>query len=339
MNQQIFYKPQMQSIAECVNRPVRITQCIQAHNEEEFIGATLNSIYNEVDRIIVIEGAVENRPNSTEDGHSTDRTRDIIDDFIANKDPDNKVLLVSIKRPWKNLEEMKQTFLDMSTPGDWILINDADEFYKPEDIRRLRRAIDLEPHVQEWIPLFVHYYRDLKHVASPAAEWQPLHQRCFRYERGMRYVHHPTVYDPAGRDTYFSPEYWHRRKFLNNWFIHHLGYARSNMDQVMLDKQKYYTKELAAHGGANKKFDEKVDIWINKKERSQDFLSVPYDFCPVHLGAPDNEHMAALNCPDITSNDLYNKALNGEPFGTMWLNQTGQALPHIPYFHNETKVD
>ena len=264
--QQMYYVPQMESIADCVNKPARIIQCVQMHNEEFFADAVLGSIYDEVDRIIVIEGAVENRPNSTEDGHSIDRTREIIENFKENKDPDNKVLYISINKFWKNLEELKQAFLDMSLPGDWILINDADEFYRPEDIRRLRRAIDLNPHITEIVPNFLHFYGDTDHVAVPGPEWQPQHQRFFKYHRGMRYNSHPVVTDPAGHCTYFSPHYQHRRLMLNDFFIYHYGYARPGMNEVMEAKQEYYKRELAAHGGADKKFDQKIVDWVEGTE-------------------------------------------------------------------------
>ena len=62
MNDQVVYVPQMAYIAERVNRPVRLVQCIQMHNEAEFAPLVLASIYNDVDQILVIEGAVVNRP-------------------------------------------------------------------------------------------------------------------------------------------------------------------------------------------------------------------------------------------------------------------------------------
>lgn len=161
------YVPQMQSIAERINNPPRLVQCIQAHNEEEFIGLTLASIYNEVDRIIVIEGAVVNRPNQTEEGHSTDRTWEIIEEFVANSDPEGKVIPIRMKKPWDDLEAMKTMFLNLMEEGDWVIINDADEFYRPEDIRRLRVAIDRYPHAHEFVPTFLHFYRDFNHVAVP----------------------------------------------------------------------------------------------------------------------------------------------------------------------------
>jgi len=330
MNQPMIYVPQMASIAERVNRPVRIVQCIQMHNEEEFAPLVLSSIYDEVDRIIVIEGAVANRPNATPDGHSTDRTIEILADFKKNKDPKNKLVIVSIKKPWKNLEEMKQTFLDLSVPGDWILINDADEFYRPEDIRRLRVAIDRNPHACEFVPNFLHFYRDLDHIAVPGPEWQPQHQRVFKYMRGMKYNSHPVVTDPAGHCTYFSPHYQHRRVMLNDFFIYHYGYARRNMNDIMHQKQAYYKKELAQHGGADKKFDQKIHDWFNGTE-------------PVLFY--DGEHPAIIGHKSVVAqhydrpknwrdDPFYKKVLANEPYGNIWLCMTLQSQPHMHHYHN-----
>lgn len=331
--QQIHYVPQMQRIAERVNRPVRIVQCIQMHNEEDFAAAVLHSIYNEVDRILVIEGAVTSRPNSTEDGHSIDNTRQVIDDFKANHDPDNKLVVISINKHWKDLEEMKQTFLDMSVPGDWILINDADEFYRPEDIRRVRQAIELNPQAQEFVPNFLHFYGDCLHVAVPAPEWQPQHQRCFKYMRGMKYITHPIVTDPAGHCTYFSPHYQPLRFMLNDFFIYHYGYARQNMDDIMKQKQEYYKGELAKHDGADKKFDQKVADWFADTEPVLEY---------------DGDHPLKNIWGDLPSRGkvvgnwredrFYSQVLAGEPYGNIWLCMTGQSQPHMGLYHNGMDV-
>jgi len=324
---------QMSCIAQRANNPARIVQCIQMHNEEEFAPLVLGSLYNEVDKILVIEGAVKNRPNATEDGHSTDKTVEIIQDFKANHDPDNKVMFISIKKPWENLEEMKQTFLDMCIPGDWILINDADEFYRPEDIARLRRAIDLNPYACEFVPNFLHFYRDFHHVAVPGPEWQPQHQRFFKYVRGMKYNSHPVVTDPAGHCTYFSPHYQPRRVMLNDFFIYHYGYARSDMDGVMKQKQEYYEKELAAHGAANVKFDEKVTAWFDGTEPTLVFTG-------EHPKAVQDHPMASFvdgnaECMTLWSGDpFYSKVIAGEEYGNIYLCMTGQADPKMPHYHN-----
>ena len=339
MNNQIMYVPQMQSIAERVNRPVRIVQCIQMHNEREFAPLVLASIYNEVDRIIVIEGAVANRPNATPDGHSTDGTVEVLAHFKKHHDTDNKIIIVSINKPWKNLEEMKQTFLDLSIPGDWILINDADEFYRPEDIKRLRQAIDLNPHASEFVPNFLHFYRDCGHVAVPGPEWQPQHQRVFKYVRGMKYNTHPVVTDPAGHCTYFSPHYQHRRVMLNDFWIFHYGYARSNMDDIMRQKQAYYEKELAAHGGANKKFDQKVKDWFDGTEPVLLFDGVH----PNLMQGYAMTHTIALGAgvkaaKSWREDPFYKQVLANEPYGNIWLCMTRRATPHMSLYHNGMDV-
>lgn len=335
MNNQIMYVPQMASIAERVNRPVRITQCIQMHNEAEFAPLVLASLYDVVDRIIVIEGAVANRPNATPDGHSTDGTLDILIDFKKNHDPASKIVVVSINKPWKNLEAMKQTFLDLSVPGDWMLINDADEFYRPEDIARLRRAIDINPHACEFVPNFLHFYGDFWHVAKPGPEWQPQHQRFFKYVRGMKYNSHPVVTDPVGHCTYFSPHYQHRRVMLDGFWIYHYGYARSNMDQIMRDKQAYYEKELAVHGGANKKFDQKVKDWFDNTEPVLEFDGThPECLNPAMFVGQER----GKNIGHWRDDPFYRKVLLNEPYGNIWLCMTRQSQPHMSFFHNGMTV-
>lgn len=338
MNNQPLYFPQMGSIAERVNNPARLVSCVQCHNEEEFIGLTLKSIYNEVDRIIVIEGAVENRPNSTPDGHSTDRTVEIIQDFKANHDPYKKILFVQIKKHWKNLEEIKQTFLDMSFPGDWLIINDADEFYRPEDIRRLRVAIDRYPHICEFVPTFLHFYRDFKHIAVPGPEWNPQHQRVFKYVRGMKYNSHPVITDAAGHCTYFSPHYQGRRGVMKvPLYIYHYGYARMNMDNIMRQKEEYYTKELSKHNRADIKFKEKLDAWKNKAEPVLYFDSEHPEAIRSHsmFNVPSAKYNHELFWHE---NDFYKQVINGDPVGTIWLCMNRLAQPFMYHYHNGLEI-
>lgn len=274
------YRAPMDDIAEVLMWEPKIVQCIQAFNEQDFIWYTLKSVYDEVDHIRVIEGAVGNQVNATFDGHSTDDTVKIIRDFMENEDPFNKVQLIQKDGPYESLETMKQTFLDYGVAGEWMLINDVDEIYQKEDIKLLRTAIQLYPTASEFVPLFLHYYRDFQTIAKPGPEWQPQHQRFFRFQPGQKYNSHPVVTDPQGHCTYFAPHYQNKRYIMPDWYVFHYGYARPNMDQVMRNKKEYYEKELAKHGGANKPFDEKVDIFLNKKEENENFCSFPLEIHP-----------------------------------------------------------
>jgi hypothetical protein len=322
----------MESITERINNPPRLVQCIQALNEGEFITQVMGSIYNEVDVILVIEGAVANHPKATKDGHSLDDTVAKIEAFKRDSDPDNKVRFISIKKPWKNLEELKQMFLSMSCPGDWIIINDADEFFKPEDIRRVRQAISLNPYAVEFVPNFLHFYGDMRHVAVPGPEWQPQHQRIFKYTQGMIYNSHPVVTDSENQCTYFSAHYQMRRVMLDRFFIYHYGYARQEMDARMVEKQEYYEKELAAHGGANVQFDEKVKAWTENTEPVLEFDGEhPVGIAPSDWRLTDTKGTLVGNWRDDA---FYSKVLAGEEYGNIWLCMTKQSQPHMNHYHN-----
>lgn len=332
--QQPQYVPQMQSISERVNKPAKLIQCIQMFNEEEFAPLVLSSIYNEVDQIIVIEGAVGQRKNMTPDGHSTDKTIDILNDFKNTKDPQNKLTIVSIKRPWISLEEMKQTFLDLTLPGDWLIINDADEFYNPEDICKIRKLIDLYPHAVEFVPLFLHFYKDFSHITVPGPEWQPQHQRIFKNQGGMKYNSHPVATMRDGFCSYFSPHIQHRRFMVPGFFVYHYGYARQGMDMIMRSKQAYYEKELAKHGDAAGKFGQKVQDWFNNSEPLLMFDG-------QHPDVMKNHPNYGLGHKDVTPNlkswkefDIYSKSLNMQDIPNIWLCMTGQSAPFIPMYSN-----
>lgn len=329
------YRSQMDEIAEVVLYQPKIVQCIQCFNEEEFIEYTLRSIYNAVDHIRVVEGAVGNQINATPDGHSTDKTVEIIHNFMEYNDPDGKVQLIQIDRPFKDLEEMKQKFLAYAIKGEWILINDCDEIFKPEDIMLLRKAIELQPTASEFVPMFLHFYRDFQHIAKPASEWQPQHQRFFRFVSGMKYNSHPVVTDKDNHCTYFSPHYQYRRFIIPDWYVWHYGYARPNMNSVMENKKNYYEKELAKHGGANKPFEEKANMFLNRTEKMDDFCSYPLELHPeIMQNHPESEGM---------DEEWYGKKIQDwksvEPYslkevGNIWLWMTG-LNPRMAWFSNQ----
>lgn len=336
-----MYECQMDRIIERINKPARITLCIQAHNEEYFIEGAIKHLYEEVDRIIVIEGAVENRPNQTEDGHSTDKTIDIIRDIKNNFDSKKKITFIQIKRPWKSLEELKQTFFDMSIDGDWLLICDADERYDKKDIARLRTLIDREPNASEVVPLFLHFYRDFKHVAIPAPEWQPQHQRFFKYKRGMKYNSHPIATDANGKCTYFSPEYQHRRFLLNEFYVWHYGYARPNMDEIMKQKQSYYEKELKKFN-ATGEFDKKVYEFLNKKENLTRIAHYPIEKHPVdilglEMSSYNEPHYVGKEFKEWNEYEPYKADIEGIEYGNIWLWMSG-LNPRMQFYDNRITI-
>lgn len=262
-------RKQMLDILEEVNykyaEPV-LVKCLAVHNEEDWIEANLRNCYEEFDVIRVVEGAVEGRPKSTSDGHSTDATLQKIRNF---PDPDNKIELITQDRFFKSLEEQKQTFLDLANEGEWLFIIDCDEFYLEGEINRVREAIRSRPTASEIIPTFLHFYRDFSHVKAPHPEWQPQHQRIIRYRPGLRYHTHPVATDGQGRCTYFDGSYQTQRYTMLDLYIFHYGHAKGKEFHAM--KQEFYKSELekfklADGTNASDKFDDKFVEFMEYRE-------------------------------------------------------------------------
>ncbi len=255
---------------------IYIIQCIGAHNEEEWIEYPIKSIYGEVDKIIVVEGAVQGRPESTEDGHSIDGTFEKVKTF---PDPDNKIELITKDGHWASLEEQKQVFLDRAREIQernpdlmiFLAINDCDEIYTPKDIQRFRKAVELRPYATEFVPTFIHFWRDFSHCRTPSEEWNITHQRFFRYQIGMKYNAHPVVADAQGMDTCLSGPYQQFRFQIPNLYIYHYGAAKPLDFQKK--KLKFYQKELAKHGkDAVEDAERKYDEMVSYTERDEDVL-------------------------------------------------------------------
>lgn len=263
---------QVDTICNAIDHKPRIVQCIQCVNEEQLIEACILQCYDEVDKIIVIEGAVQNKVEAgqaTPDGHSLDRTVEIIQDIKANKDPDKKIVFVQIDRPWADLEELKNTFFQYMQDGDWMFITDADEFVFPETVDKLRQAISLEPWATEFVPAgFYHFWRDSFHIRKPSGDWGQQHQRFIRFQPGLNYQNHPVARDANGVCTYFDPRYLGRRFVLPGFIIYHYSYCKDDATDIQ-KKKDFYAKELGqekhgdvgsyARGG-------QTDEYLNKTE-------------------------------------------------------------------------
>lgn len=263
---------QVSAICDAIGKKPRIIQCIQACNEEALIEACILQVYNKVDKIIVIEGAVQNKVDAkqaTPDGHSLDRTVEIIKDVKKNKDPDRKIIFVQIDRPWRDLEELKSTFFQYMQEGDWMLITDADEFIFPEVVDSLRTAVSAEPWATEFVPSrFYHFWRDAWHMRKPSGDWGQQHQRFIKFQNGLHYVNHPVARDASNQCTYFSPQYLMRRFVLPSFVIFHYSYCRLGANDVA-QKKEFYDKELGqakhadvgayARGGQTEEFTNKAE--------------------------------------------------------------------------------
>jgi len=199
-----------------------------AYNEEWIIEYSLKSIYEYVDEIIVIDGSPY--------GPSTDKTVQI----AKSVGPKVKVFSGTFKDP-DGLDPEKiqrQALLDRMEKGkdNWYIIQDADEVYMDEDIKRL---INYLQHSNEKTTMFtyphIQFIRDCWHYRFGKNKQKydkkkycskPTTHRALRLLPEIRYFHYHTV--GASRDAIKF------RTVLHDVSFFHYGWA--------LSKEKYLYK-------------------------------------------------------------------------------------------------
>lgn len=234
---------------------------IQALNEEHWLPYAVSELAAAVDQILIIEGAVLGRNDCDVDGHSTDNTIEIIGQLEKKY---SNVKFITRDERWKDLEDMKNFLINLVPPDNWVVINDADEIYKSSDLLFLREHAAANPLVVEYLPLFLHFYRDFHHVLRPGGGADPVnitHQRIILREEGDYYRYHPTIMNKWGRDKFFFPPLWPRRIFVKNMFIWHFGYIKGAANY--LDKHRYYAEHL-------------IDFQRMSQEKINEIMNHPY---------------------------------------------------------------
>jgi hypothetical protein len=185
----------------------KITFGIIVLNGEPFTRYNLRSLYPFAHEIIVAEGANPNSASvATADGHSIDGTLDVLREFKAREDPEDKVQIITRDGFWTEKDEQSQAYAARAT-GDYLWQIDIDEFYRPEDIESIINLLRDLPEITQvnmeqhtfwggfgYLVDGLHlkqFYRGLKGVP-----------RIFKWGEGYSYLTHrpPTVADAAGRD-------------------------------------------------------------------------------------------------------------------------------------------
>lgn len=188
----------------------RVTFGIIVLNGEPFTRPNLRALYPFAHQIIVVEGATPSaRRVAAPDGHSRDGTREAVRRFQAEEDPDGKVALVAAEDEghtggfWTEKDEMSQAYAKRAT-GDYLWQVDVDEFYRPEDMRRILELLRRDPALQAVTFRVRTFWGGLGQRTDGVLlrrGAQDFH-RLFAWRPGSRYVTHrpPTVVDERGRD-------------------------------------------------------------------------------------------------------------------------------------------
>lgn len=187
----------------------RISFGIIALNAQPFLEYNLRALYPFAHQIIVVEGAVRAAASlATEDGHSTDGTLEMLKRFQSERDPDQKLEVVSAKGEgyadgfWPEKDEMSQAYAKRAT-GDWLWQVDSDEFYLEADMRAVTQMLDDQPQISGISFPFFEFWGGFEYLVSGKWYLQEFTEvpRLFRWGPGYQYRSHrpPSVVDQNGR--------------------------------------------------------------------------------------------------------------------------------------------
>jgi hypothetical protein len=192
-----------------MSRP-RVSFGIIALNALPFLEYNLRALYPFAHEIFVVEGATRAAASlATADGHSTDGTLEMLNEFKRRRDPDKKLQVVSaleegyVDGVWPEKDEMSRAYAKRIT-GDWLWQVDSDEIYRTGDIQAVCDLLEANPSISTISFPYYEFFGGFHSVIT--GSWhlyeQTLCHRVFRWEPGFTYTSHrpPTVIDAEGND-------------------------------------------------------------------------------------------------------------------------------------------
>jgi glycosyltransferase involved in cell wall biosynthesis len=195
---------------------MKLTACYIVLNEEDWLKLSLQSIYDQVDKIIIIEGSQPGWGSTVSDeGLSTDKTREIIEGY---PDTRNKIKYIRYGKAPDQATLRNQYLAAMPPDTDWFLQIDGDELYGHEDLLHAKQIMS-QIGGQYGALAYTHWFFwgdpfHINHIPNSM-----IVRKCFKFNTGMKFVP-PESLDLMGvypEQTLFTP-------IVN---MYHLGWARS----------------------------------------------------------------------------------------------------------------
>lgn len=216
-----------------------ITAGMIAVNASDTILTALLSIYDFVDKIVIVEGAVEDyarvNPQYISGVGSCDDTVELIRNF---PDPFGKIELVQNSRLYKNKNEMQNEIAER-IETDLYLKVDADEIFIESDVEYMKRNFMMDKQLCILSILKHEFWKDLNTVATGGI-WDRPQPRMWRWDKHWR---HPedvktgfNFYVDKKGNKVAPPDY--KAMMLMEKLCYHLGYV--GKDDRINSKIRYY---------------------------------------------------------------------------------------------------
>ena len=212
-----------------------ITACYIVLNEEEFIQASLESIYPLADRIVIVEGGNDYAVSAGlcgPDKRSTDATVERIESF---PDPGGKIEV--IRGAWRDKTEQRNAYASLLAPGDWMLLMDGDEVFFAHGLWRLSALMHEHEVIQ---PGFALFWNDFLTVG--AGVWDEFPQiKMVKWRAGYHYGDHNCPCDGDGRPVVGSVS----KRFVTREKLY-AHYAWVKPIEKLRRKTAYYERQPGA---------------------------------------------------------------------------------------------
>ena len=254
----------------------RVSFGIIVLNGEPFTRYCLRSLYPFAHEIIVVEGASPGAAGvAHSDGHSSDRTLDLLREFKASEDVEGKVTIVIAEDDghpdgfWPGEKDEQSRAYARRATGDYLWQVDVDEFYRAADTRLVLRMLAADPSIDTMSFKMLTFWGDLGYIADGwyLRRGADQYHRLFKWGPGYRYVKHrrPTVCDERGRDL--RTLRWLDAGATGRTGIRLFHYSLLFPQQVR-DKGEYYQHAAHSHAVARG--------WNRWMERSYFTLKEPF---------------------------------------------------------------
>jgi len=225
----------------------RITACMIALNEEEYIQASIESVLPLVDRIIIVEGGNDYAIRAglcSSDHRSTDNTIDIIHSLV-DLYPDKITL---IQDNWTDKTEQRNAYARELLDNDIMLLLDADEVFYEKGLWRLSCLMHEFEVVRPGFDLF---WNNFQTVGTGV--WDNFPQiKVVRWHDGYHYKDHNMLCDKGGNLVASL----HRVCSIKEKLYAHYSWVKP-LEKLRL-KAAYYEQQTGAAERMTKNYIDKV---------------------------------------------------------------------------------
>lgn len=222
----------------------KIVGLMNLWNARTWFPYCLRGVYDFFDEIIITESCWINEPSwlTYKEGDiysSPDGTASLVRKFIKEEDVEHKVKFHQAGLVRSQPEGRNSGLYLIPNDTDWVMMCNEDEFYMPEDLRLLRKAIE-HPGFNKYSNIVVSvrsFYFDFTYYKLESI------QLGYRWFPGQRFFAVACMY-PGGGETFYTEKL--------GFFMYHASYVRKDIarikacigEDVSADKYRKWWEEV-----------------------------------------------------------------------------------------------